>query len=99
MQVDNIPVLGGWSTKTRAFDGVDNALAFVLQQLNEKNGNEYQLGEVLKIETQTVAGTNYRFEFIVDTLNGQQKQLCKAQVYERVWEDFIELTSVELTPL
>lgn len=79
------------------------------------SNDEYwsKLDEILKVEIQVVAGTNYRIQFIMGTTTRKKenlnydcefnvysvKQRCSVQVYSRPWENVTELTSYECVPI
>lgn len=93
------PLLGGWKS-------IDNPNApevvkiakFAVDEHNKKEHTSLRFVSVLKGESQTVAGTNYKLEISAkDGAAAAAPKNYTAVVYSRVWENYLELTSFKPT--
>lgn len=91
------PLLGGWKP-------IDNPNApevvkiakFAVDEHNKKQHTSLSFVSVLKGESQTVAGVNYKLEISAKDGAAAAAAAPKnytAVVYSRVWEHYLELTS------
>ncbi|MFF3159566.1 cystatin family protein [Streptomyces sp. NPDC057910] len=106
---------GAWSKASPQAPGVQEAARFAVGRLNMMSADKYgaKLVRVVEAETQLVAGTNYRVQFVMrptvctkDRLNEgcafqprPAEQRCTAVVYSRPWDNYRELTSYECAPV
>lgn len=88
------PLLGGWKP-------IDNPNApevakiakFAVDEHNKKQHTSLSFVSVLKGESQTVAGVNYKLEISAKDGAAAAPKNYTAVVYSRVWENYLELTS------
>ncbi|KAH6925370.1 hypothetical protein HPB50_004017 [Hyalomma asiaticum] len=109
----SLAIPGGWTTQQSSSNPKFRELAhFAVAQRTDGLQNYETVLELTKVETQVVAGVNYRLTFTTAATdckigevdyssercpanNNQVKATCTAVVYERSWENFRSLTSLD----
>ena len=80
-------VLGGFKAAKTTQAGVKEAAEFAVKATGEKEEKEMELVSVLKAETQTVAGTNYRLCLKVSSEGGEGQDAVEIFVQTVVYMD------------
>jgi hypothetical protein len=87
-------VPGGWSPIDNINDPYITGIAnYAVTEYDKRSGAKLKFEKVIKGESQVVAGTNYRL--ILSAAEGSASNNYEAVVWERVWENFRNLTSFE----
>jgi cystatin-C len=85
---------GGWSPIDNINDPYITGIAnYAVTEYDKRSGAKLKFEKVIKGESQVVAGTNYRL--ILSAAEGSTSNNYEAVVWERVWENFRNLTSFE----
>jgi cystatin-C len=86
-------ILGGWSPIDNNDPYITGIANYTVTEYDKRSGAKLKFEKVIKGESQLVAGTNYRL--ILSAAEGSTSNNYEALVWERVWENFRNLTSFE----
>ncbi|KAI4296008.1 hypothetical protein L6164_035998 [Bauhinia variegata] len=85
-------LVGGWTPiKDIKEPHVTEIANFAVTEHNKVSGTKLKLKEVIKGETQVVAGTNYRL--VLEAKDGAKINQYQAVVWEKSWQHYRNLTS------
>lgn len=89
---DDVPILGGSSDLDEIeLQELHRKLTLSWAKLGEKNKEFDLIYKGIKDGTsQTVAGTRYELNIIVENLKKEQKP-CEADIWEKLWENFFQI--------
>ena len=85
-------MVGGWSTiKNMSDPHIAEIGEFAISEHNKETNSRLAFNRVIKGKIQVVAGSNYKL--VVEAKDGNKVGKYEAVVWEKVWENFLKLTS------
>ena len=91
------PVSGGFSTSNTKNAGVVKAAKFAISEHKQQTGSQLVLQQIVKAQTQVVAGLNFQLCLKVKQSKPTQTMLVAAKVYQNL-EQQMQLVQWEVVP-